>query len=337
MYDCNNITIKGRYFVKHVFIVNPVSGKTDARTTLLPKISAEAERLGLDYEVRCTEYKGHAIKMAQEYGEVREPARLYAIGGDGTINELITGAHTYKCLEVASVPCGSGNDFVRSFGSVEDFLDIPDLIAGTAITIDLIKTNRGIAASICSMGMDAAIAYGIPKFRRIPFCGGTMAYQLSIIQTICGRMGYDMRVTLDDKITLTDRYLIATVCNGVAYGGGYRASPNADLQDGMLEVIVVKRMSRLRCMDVLNNYYKHGKHLVNDKVSPKISDVMSYYKAKKITMTALDTHTPIVNVDGECGPAREFTAEVMPSAARFVLPKKLFDAFEGEKEQFIRV
>lgn len=327
--------IKGLYLVKHVFIVNPVSGKSDARTTILPEISTQAERLGIEYEVRCTEYKGHAVKIAQEYGEAHNPARLYEIGGDGTINEIISGAHTYKCLEVASVPCGSGNDFVRSFGEVSDFLDIQDLIAGSPICIDLIKTNRGVSASICSMGMDAAIAYGIPKFRRIPFCGGAMAYQLSILQTICGRMGYDVKVTLDDKITLSDRYLIVTVCNGVAYGGGYRASPNADLQDGELEVILVKKMNRLRCIDVLNNYYKYGKHLVDDKVSPKISDVMSYYRAKKVTMTAIDTHTPIVNVDGECGPAREFTAEVLPMAARFVLPKKLYDAFEGKKERLV--
>ena len=87
------------------------------------------------------------------------------------MNEGFTGAYPYKNAEVASVPCGSGNDFVRNFGAAEDFLSLADNIAGTAVPVDLVAANGGVSAAICSVGLDSEVAYSIPKYRRLPLCG----------------------------------------------------------------------------------------------------------------------------------------------------------------------
>ena len=108
--------------MKHVFIVNPVSGKADASLYLVPRLIGAAAGAGVDYAVELTQHAGHAAEIARQYGDDGEPVRLYACGGDGTLNEVFTGAYPYKNAEVASVPCGSGNDFVRNFGAAEDFL-----------------------------------------------------------------------------------------------------------------------------------------------------------------------------------------------------------------------
>ena len=92
------------------------------------------------------------------------------------MNEVFTGAYPYKNAEVASVPCGSGNDFVRNFGAAEDFLSLADNIAGTAVPVYLVAANGGVSAAICSVGLDSEVAYSIPKYRRLPLCGGQMAY-----------------------------------------------------------------------------------------------------------------------------------------------------------------
>ena len=123
------------------------------------------------------------------------------------------GARESETAEVACVPCGSGNDFVRNFGGGERFLDLPDLMQGHAVPIDLIETQYGIAAAICSAGLDAQVGYGIPKFRRLPLCGGSMAYNLSIAQCVCGRMGHKLRVTADGEV-LEDDFLMLAICNG---------------------------------------------------------------------------------------------------------------------------
>ena len=92
-------------------------------------------------------------------------------------------------------------------------------IAGTAVPVDLVAANGGVSAAICSVGLDSEVAYSIPKYRRLPLCGGQMAYNISIVERLLQPMGHRLRITVDDDVLEGD-YLIATVCNGVAYGGG---------------------------------------------------------------------------------------------------------------------
>lgn len=315
--------------MKHVFIVNPISGKADASLYLVPKLLDAASAADISYSVELTKYRGHATELARQYGERGERVRLYACGGDGTLNEILLGAYPYETLEVASIPCGSGNDFVRSFGTVEEFLNLVDNIAGSAVTIDLASANDGISAAICSVGMDSEVAYNIPKFRRLPLCGGQMAYNLSIIERIMKPMGQKVRITLDDDV-LEGNYLICTVCNGVSYGGGYLAAPCADLQDGILDVILVKKMSRIRAVQVLSKY-KFGQHLQNGQVIPEYADIMEYRKATRVLIEPLEKTSMIVNLDGECGPAPRLEAQILPHAARFVLPASVYRRFATQK------
>jgi len=77
---------------------------------------------------------------------------------------------------VGCLPYGSGNDFLRTYGTKEEFLDLDAQLAGGAVPIDLMRTSLGLSATICAAGLDAQVAYGIPKFRRIPLCGGEAAY-----------------------------------------------------------------------------------------------------------------------------------------------------------------
>lgn len=317
--------------MQHIFIINPVSGKTDASAYLPPRIRAAAGRAGVPFRIECTGAPGHAVRLARQYAGAGGPVRLYACGGDGTLNEVMRGAWESgnKGAQVCSVPCGSGNDFVRNFGAAEDFLDLDGQIAGGPVPIDLMRTDHGIAAAICSMGVDAEVAYGIPKFRRIPLCGGQMAYNLSIAVCMSHRLGHRLRVTLDDQVT-EGTFLIATICNGQTYGGGYRAAPTADLQDGMLEVVLVKKISRLRIAGVLGSY-KEGRHIADGRVAPQFRQIMTYHRVRSVKLEALSERTPIINVDGECGPARTLAAQVLPDALQFVLPAALYGPFRGRK------
>lgn len=318
--------------MEHIFIVNPVAGKKDPGAALELQLAQAGKAAGAACRVLRTREKGHAVELCRTLASAQEgPIRFYAVGGDGTLNEVLTGVYESgnRAAEAASVPCGSGNDFVRNFGAADDFLDLEDQLRGASVPIDLMKTNHGLCAAISSAGVDAEVAYGIPKFRRIPLCGGSMAYNLSIVERMCHKLGNRLRVELDGKI-FEDDYLIVTLCNGGYYGGGYCAAPTASLQDGTLEVVLVKKMSRLRIVGVLAKY-KEGKHVCGDTVIPELQDVMSYHQAKQVAVTALGERDPIITVDGECGPTRRLTAEVLPLAVRFVLPQKLYKAWPGRK------
>lgn len=314
--------------VQHVFIINPVSGKVNAVNAFTPRILQAAEKMEQQVIIRHTEYSGHAQEIAQEYSQTGQEVRLYAVGGDGTLNEVLAGAYPYPNAYVASIPCGSGNDFIRSFGEQQEFLDIEGTMEGTAVPIDLIKVNNRISAAICSTGLDAKVAYGIPKYRRIPLCGGTMAYDISIVENLFKPLGYPLHIEVDGKV-FEDNYMIVTICNGMTYGGGYKAAPTADLQDGELEVILVKKISRLKIPGILGTY-KAGAHVENGEVIEKLRPMMQYLRGRKINITPQMEKPIIINIDGECAPAPYLHAEIMPSAARYILPVKVAARFQGK-------
>lgn len=308
--------------MKHVFIVNPVSGKTNAGKNMVPLIEAAAQKCGIEFELDYTEAPRHAVQLARQYAEGGEAVRLYAVGGDGTLNEVMCGSYPYKNAEVACIPVGSGNDFVRNFGVAEDFLKLAEQIKGKAIPIDLMQVDDGISAAITSVGLDADVAYRIPKYRRIPLLGGSMAYNISIVESLLSPLGKAVRITVDGQ-AYEGKYLIAAVCNGKTYGGGFCAAPVANLQDGILDVIMVKKVSRLRIAGIIGKY-KNGRHFNQGEIIPEFKDIISYYRCKEVEIVPAEKPEFVVNVDGECAPAPRLYAKVMPLAGRFVLPQKLY-------------
>ena len=129
--------------MEHVFIVNPVAGKADARNFLLPELERAKQALGAEATVECTTRPGEARDIARRWAQTGAPVRLYACGGDGTLNEVFAGALGFANAQVASVPCGSGNDFIRTFGQSARFLDIAAQMTGRAVPVDLIEANGG--------------------------------------------------------------------------------------------------------------------------------------------------------------------------------------------------
>lgn len=304
--------------MRHVFIVNPVSGKADASGTLVPAIITAAKTLGVEYEILLTERPGHGEELARQRARAGEPVRLYACGGDGTLNEVLQGARGFSNAAVGCVPCGSGNDFVRNFGKREDFLDLARLMRGEERTIDLIDTDRGMACTICSAGLDAQVAYGIPKFRRLPFCGGSMAYNLSILQAVCGPLGHRLRVVADGE-EITGEFLMLAICNGCAYGGGYLAAPEADMRDGLLDLMLIKKIGRLTAARVIGGY-KKGEHIKNGAVTEPFRNILLFRRVREVSVQVLDSRPLVVTRDGECEERMSLNARVSPAAARVLVP-----------------
>ena len=319
--------------MKYHFIINPVAGRKDSSKVLVPEIKRAAAACGIaetDLTIQLTNRPAHAHFLALEAvksaAEQDEEIHIYAAGGDGTFNEVLTGAMNYKHAAVGLLPYGSGNDFLRSFGVREEFCDIEDQLRGGVKEIDMIKTQRGFAAAICSAGLDAKVAYGIPKFRRIPLCGGSMAYKLSIAEVLLGKKATRVHIDIDGK-KFERSCLLVAVCNGHAYGGGFLAAPESRLDDGVLDVMVVNEISLPKIAKVLP-MYQAGQHFKNGQIIPELKDIVEYYPAHKVKVHPVDSAQDIiVNVDGECGPDKELSAEIVPLSAKIILPKKVYDRY----------
>ncbi|MDU8688308.1 diacylglycerol/lipid kinase family protein [Faecalibacterium wellingii] len=325
--------------MRTLFLLNPTAGKADCTRALPRQIDAAAARAGLamgEYTIRITAHAGHARELAnvaaRQARQAGEQLRIYTAGGDGTFNEALTGVYGFENAAVGCLPYGSGNDFLRTFGTKAEFLDLDAQLAGGPVAIDLMQTSLGLSATICAAGLDAQVAYGIPKFRRIPLCGGEAAYALSIVEQLCGHIGRRVEYTIDGE-TLTVDCLMCAVCNGRTYGGGFRAAPEAQPDDGWLDVYIIRKVSRLTIAKLLG-MYKNGGHFRNGQLVRAAEPYFIYRRAKQVSLRAVDGRGPIVaTADGECVPKEQITVQVQPLAGRILLPKPAFERFAAQRSE----
>lgn len=303
--------------MRHVFILNPVAGKNRMAFELRGKIDAYFSRHPeLVYSIRVTDGVGAATRIAQEECAVGDKVRLYACGGDGTLQETAAGIPVGSAeVELAVIPCGSGNDYVRTFGSKEDFMQIADLVEADAYPVDAVDCGDRISLNIASMGMDASVGQKMQRYKNLPGVSGSMAYNIAVADVFFHPMGEEMMIDIygvDGHVHREGRYLMALAANGRYYGGGYCGAPKAVENDGLLDFVLVKKIPRLQIPFVLGKY-KKGDH---DAIA-----CLEHIRGTGMRVTA--TKSMVCNVDGECFTTEKMVFSVIPNAFRVVLPMKI--------------
>lgn len=295
--------------MKHLFLINPNAGKGKAFETVMPKIKEATAERNMDYKVYVSKSSQDTHDYCKKIGESGEKTRIYACGGDGTIYDIVNAIYGYNNVEFAAVPLGSGNDFIRIFGTKEQFMDIGAQIDGTAIKIDAIKCGDRIAVNQCSMGFDAEVCSKQADFKKLPWLTGESAYTASLFYCLKSKTSNRFTITIDDGEPITDNFVFAFCGNSRFYGGGYQAAPYAVPDDGLLDFSIVRAMKIPRLVTQIGNY-KKGRHFKWPETT--------YVRGKKMTV-----HSDIpasVNVDGECDLVTDSTFEIIPSAFSFVIP-----------------
>ncbi len=307
-------------YKKYLFIVNPTSGKQNSDVFLVPNLHIFISQNNLDATVILTEYPGHATEIVREFYSLHGAFRAVSCGGDGTLNEVMQAAKNNREIEVACVPCGTGNDFLSNFGTKEDFLSLKrNVVNGVARPVDVIDIGEKISVAICSVGIDADIANLLPKYRRAKLLGGSLAYNAAIAERLLRPIPINLKISADGEDFSGD-YTLVSIANGKFYGGGFCAAPSAVVDDGVLELCLVKKVNLLRFAKVVGRY-KAGKHIENGDIIPELRDVMELRHVKRVTVKRDKPF--VLNADGECSSVTEFIAEVSPKSVMFVTPKGL--------------
>ncbi len=295
--------------MKHLFIVNPAAGKGKA-LKLIPEIErAFQDRTG-DYTIKTTERPGHATEIVREHVD-KEFHRVYSMGGDGTLNEILNGMAGTES-ELAVIPCGSGNDFIKSIISNVNLENIIErTVNGTKQIIDLAKVNDKFYANISSIGFDAEVVYNTGKFKKLPLISGKFAYILGVLYTLLFNKSYSFNISIDEK-HIEMNSLLAAVANGRYYGGGMLAAPEAILDDGVFDVFLAEKMTRLRILKFFPKFIK-GRHSGIEGVH--------FFKGKKVRFKS---NEPVsLNIDGEVFRTKEAFFEIIPGGLNIVIPAGL--------------
>lgn len=311
--------------MKHIFIINPIAGKGNIQKEIINNINnLNLTHKEIEFEIYITKFKGDASNFVETKCKENIPYIFYACGGDGTLHEVINAACKYDHIVVGHIPCGTGNDFVRNFENKDNFNRIEEQIYGEAVYIDLIKVSDKYAASVCNIGLDADVAFNMHKFKRIPFVKGTASYILSILFCLFKKMGKNLTVQFEDGQVISGNYLLGVVANGNSYGGGYKCAPLASINDGILDICLVKKISRLKILNLLN-VYKAGEHLNNEKISKYI-----FYKKNK--NIKINSTSPIyLCIDGESYIYGDLEFKVIHNAIKFWVPRgtKIINFYSG--------
>lgn len=302
--------------VRHLFIVNPAAGKKDISSKIAHFAVEAAENLGAEHTVHITECPGDAVSYIRAFLNEHSDdfVRVYACGGDGTLNEAVNGVFGFDNAAVGSVPTGSGNDFIKTITErpKEAFLSFSDMMTGDIRRIDALRIDDRISINIISTGFDAATAKGMHTFKRLPLVSGSAAYCFALIKALFTARHNHYRFELDGQELegAEGDYLFAIAANGRWYGGGFKAAPLADLSDGKIDFIYIRTVSIFKFLKLVGVFRK-GEHLAR----LPIAKMRRCEKLKIITGKTVD-----VNIDGEIAEGKDVEISIVKNALNLIIP-----------------
>jgi lipid kinase YegS len=266
---------------------------------------------GHGLEVRVTWEGGDAARYAADaVGDGVDV--VIAAGGDGTVNEVVTGILSSEDIgntAVAVLPFGTANDFATGCGiPIGDPLAALRLAAnGEAVPIDVGKANEDYFVNVASGGFGAEVtANTSPQLKKA--IGGA-AYSLMGVVTAAKMSPHHCRVTLPDGSSHSGDMLVMTVGNGRQCGGGQQVAPRAYLNDGLLDVMIIHDVDVQSFGQVLAELLTLG---------DESHELVSYAQFPSLRIESDDAIQ--MNLDGEPVSSPIFEFSVIPNAIRFVLP-----------------
>ncbi len=296
-----------------MFIINPVAGKKPDVNRLQSEITSLMSDSGQNWEIYITKAPMDACeKIRTEAAKSSDPLRVYACGGDGTLNEAVNGAVGFPHVSVTHYPTGTGNDFLRTFGpgDFKLFKSLNLLLNGRTLPLDLIECNGRYSINICSVGIDARIGADVHKYSSLPLVSGMGGYILSLIINLFKGVNRKLKLSYEGR-EHSGCYALICACNGRYYGGGFNPVPDAVPDDGIIDFLIVKNVSRLKFLKLVGNYAK-GKYR-------QLSDNIAYYGGPELK---IESDRPLrINIDGEIEVSNKLYFKKSPDCINFIFPQ----------------
>lgn len=297
----------------HHFIINPAAGQGQA-IKYIPQIQQYFKEVSQPYTIYTSCGVGDITAYVQKTAaKTTQELRFYACGGDGTLNEVICGAIGHAHVSVGILPAGTGNDFIRSFHESHLFQQVAAQVSGTPTPIDLIRVNQQYAINMLNIGFDCNAALAASQLKKKPLLKGPLAYAAGAVQQFCHKMGSGLHFTIDETEHFSGDFLLCTIANGRFCGGGFQSSPEAHVNDGLLDLAAVHMLSRPRFLSLLPSY-RSGSYL---KKQIKTGLVV-YRRCKQLQILAA---SPLyVCIDGEISSFTSLQIAALPGAIRLIVP-----------------
>jgi len=268
---------------KIVFIVNPKAGITPKSKVVIELLAGNIiPSSRFIPEVVFTERAGHATEIANDAVE-RGVDIVVASGGDGTVNEVAC-ALVNTGIPMGILPAGSGNGLARCLGiSMSYALALRTIIRGNTKMMDVATVNDMLYTSIAGIGFDAHVAQ---KFSET-FIRGMISYMQITLNEFSSYKPLTYKLTIDG-VSMEKHALMIIFANSDQFGFNTRIAPDAKVDDGFLDICVIKKMPATQIMNI-------GYHMMMG--TPAKSGYAEYFRGKEITIENITD--PLMNIDGE--------------------------------------
>ena len=225
---------------------------------------------------------------------------------------MVSGAAGFDNISVTVFSGGSGNDFVKLFSDPKAFFDLERLLDADEVAFDLIRCNDDISLNICSVGLDARIGTDVANYKRIPLLSGFRAYAVSTLVNVFRGISEHYVVEVNGEVVDAEQTLICA-CNGRFYGGGFNPVPEADPTDGLLDVLLIKKVSLLQVAQVIGKY-KAGRY-------KELPTLVRHFTTDRVVIRC--DKPSAINLDGELRISDAVDIRVAKEKIRFFYPKGL--------------
>jgi len=290
--------------MKFIITVNPHGGKK-LGPRLLNRVKPLFEAKGIELFVVETTFAGHAKELANQLN-ITEYDGFIGIGGDGTLHEIINGMlsrHDGRKIPIGIIPGGSGNSYMHDLQLTDPLKAAKAIINGKTRSLDTAKVevNHIIKYSnnMIGWGLVTDVGNQAEHFRWL----GTNRYTILSVVEVLRHKSRPATLIMDDK-KIEDEFIFIIACNSIHVGKGMKMAPKARLDDGLIDLIVIRSgVSRTRLLQVLPKLFD-GSHINEPE--------LEYYQTSQFSL--IPETDEILNIDGEIMGSTPIQVNVIPKA-----------------------
>ena len=298
-------------YQKFIYFINPISG-TGNRGLLLEIIKNKTTEKNIPFEILHTNAEG-------DYGFLKEKIAAENItdvivcGGDGTVNQIVK-VLLGVAVNIGIIPMGSGNGLAFAAkipGRIHKALE--NVFAGNAVYVDSFYINQQFSCMLCGLGFDAQVAHDFAKQKK----RGLLTYIKQSAKNFFKASPYNFELILDGKSISSEAFFIS-IANSNQFGNNFTIAPQASLHDGLLDIVVVNKMSKLRMIWTILKQIRNGQVRMYEDKKYHRNDI-HYFQTKKLTIK--NPQLAPLHIDGDpAETASAFEIEIIEKAFKLLIP-----------------
>lgn len=296
---------------KFIYFINPISG-TGGKVLLLEIIKNKTTEKNIPFEILHTNAAGEYIYLAEKIA-TEKITDIIVCGGDGTVNQIANALHGID-INIGIIPMGSGNGLAFAAKipkRIHKALEV--IFNGKAAHIDSFYINNKFSCMLCGLGFDAQVAHDFAKQQK----RGLVSYIKQSTKNFFSAKTYPFVLSLGGEAIHTEAFFIS-IANSNQFGNNFTIAPQASLHDGLLDIVVVHKMSKLRMIWTILKQINNGQVRMYEDKKYHRNDI-HYFQTKKLTIS--NPQLAPLHIDGDpAETATEFEIKIIENAFKLLMP-----------------